>query len=259
MNTSAYDQNSTAYATNESYVQPNIFELRAFKNGDTIIHNVPYTKDFRRYYDKSSYDLYLTHEVLLQLSHIIKYMQLHKISDIDYQKFIVEYSRLEELSSKNRGVSVGTYVPATYRESDTLMHPLSKKQENIVSQKSSNSEITDDEKDKIRRMTLNCWINHYFKVTELQKEHESITTFERGDTPTATEWLAHFHQQLDAMPSIEKELIEKKYLTQDNNGKHPIDEDVASELFISLRQYYYRKKEALYRFGVLLGDAWEYN
>ncbi|QNK89069.1 hypothetical protein H7992_04915 [Sporosarcina sp. resist] len=69
---------------------------------------------------------------------------------------------------------------------------------------------------------------------------------------SAFEWLNTFHEHLDKLPQIHKEIIMNKYLKRDSGGRFPLDDFVYCELHITRKNYYVLKKEALYWLGLQL-------
>lgn len=282
--------------------------LGVFINGDSVIHNVPYSKHYRHdsqpemtggqaserktrengTKDGVGYDLFLTHDVLFQLSHIIKTMQEQQVQTVDYQRFIIENSRLTELmgstwngstasacltipgeSGEDSGlseqerknpVSNHTKTEGDTGKKDNSQAPTAHREAEAM-QKAQTSDSGDEKhKTYVRKQVTDNWLKNYC-VMRLQAKSAQPKPFGVPNGPTqktkaeqATEWLAYFHERLDELPELERRIIEKKYLETGYNGRLPLDDIVISELFISQRQYYYRKKEALYLLGLALGE-----
>lgn len=262
--------------------------MGVFVNGDTTIHNVPYSKHFKydsiktirpsaegdnhhdshknhakqREGDSAAYDLYLTHDVLFQLSHIIKTMQEKGLKTVDYQRFLISNSKLADSSGYGATAGVCAAIPNESIEDreikgvNRVPYPKSLKTSYSLSNNSKNE--TEKRKTQIRKNVLNNWLKNYYAMKMQAKAVH--TKNHGGNTKTkaekAAEWLAYFHERLQGLPEMERNIIKKKYLEIEKNGQCPTDEVVISELFIGQRQYYYRKKEALYLLGLALGDSW---
>lgn len=252
----------------------NMIVLGEFVNGNTIIHNVPYTKNLIIEHDRENslnessnipkshgtnsptHDLYLTYNVLFQLSHIFEYMQENKLNEMDYQEFIVKHSRLGNDST--RGGSVTTSTTDAEREGEVYpVEQVGRKTPKTEQDLTQSSSIETQHKKTIVKNTLDGWLGRYFKIQLQSKTSQAINNAESSDKNKASAWLDYFHAKLEELPELDKSIITKKYLKLEYNGRFPLDDTVINELFISQRQYYYRKKEALYLLGLALGDSWE--
>lgn len=200
-----------------------IFEVRpgkqvAFKtfyNGNLKVFNVPYFPS-----DDSEGSGFIPYEVLFQLSHIFKYMNIQNLDEFDYQDFDMVKTHLEIHSNKKKA----------------------KKKFN-------------DEKERFVKYALDEWISKYYEM-KLAAEKKTPET-EGVENPSshtyqAKQWIDFFHSKLDELPELHREIIERKYLQIQVSGSYPFDVFVYSEMHIGRTFYYERKKEALYWLGLAL-------
>lgn len=188
--------------------------FKTFYNGNLKVFNVPYLPS-----DDNEGSGFIPYEVLFQLSHIFKYMNIHNLVDFDYQDFDMVNTHLEIHSSKKKA----------------------KKKFN-------------DEKERFVKYALDEWISKYY---EMKLAAEKKTTTEGVENPyshsyQAKQWIDFFHSKLHELPELHREIIERKYLQIQVSGSYPIDDFVYSEMHIGRTFYYERKKEALYWLGLAL-------
>jgi len=282
--------------------------LGIFVNGESMIQNVPYTKRYTQCHthgtsgdtqgtiasvalndgkassqtaqkNTAEYDLYLTHDVLYQLSQIIKSMEKDDIKTVDYQRFIIENSRLVGKDGRGSSSAVCFTSPDVILEDsrieiqDSSLSNISN-MERIVDTQTSSEKTTShinqailvtqhasahDEKQHSKNIATN-WLKQYWtmrlQANAIQPVTRNASTVGKTKAEEAKLWLSYFHERLNLLPELERNIIEKKYLESGQNGRPPLDEFVINTLFISQRQYYYRKKEALHLLGLALGDNW---
>lgn len=244
---------TTAARTETNKAAADMITLRSFTNGHMTIYNVPYVQTVNETcHGKDGNDStacsYLTPDVIYQLSDIIRHMTAVGKSTEDYQR-IMSQKRNNTSNDGSRGYLL-EYPPAPEEKNDEMIRRL-----HVMKEPKNTTPHNEKQKDDIRKQTKEQWLDKYrsMKTTvEMSKQ-----SFDRNtDTDAAAhtvQWLMYFHTKLQALPELERRLIEEKYLQTDNSSQYPLDEIVSNELFISLRKYYYIKKEALYLLGVALG------
>lgn len=270
------DERFTQSARNVQFVEnvQNDIVLGVFINGDYVIKNVPYNKHIksdsttddrhRRNNNTTdvSYDLYLNHDVLFQLSHIIKIMQKEEMQTVDYQRFIIENSQLVAKDGYGSSFAVDLTLPDITSEDSVIKI----KDENISHMSNVIDIRTKDDKktkERICKHVVDNWLKNYNVMKSQVETTQPVRIAGLNESENqkkikeAQAWLDYFHKQLDTLPELERNIIKKKYLEVGRNGhRYPLDVDVSDSLFISTRQYYYRKKEALYLLGIALDDNW---
>lgn len=191
--------------------------FKTFHNGSLKVLNVPYLPS-----SDNGKEGFIPHEVLFQLSHIFKYMNIHGLEEFDYQQFKMVKTPMVVSSEKKKA----------------------KKQ-------------FDDEKVKLAQYALKEWVNKYFEMS--MKAKATVTNFDDLDNPNsefnqAKRWLELFHERLEALPELHREIIEKKYL---ESASYPPDLYVYTDLHMTRTLYYLTKKEALYWLGLALWNHQE--
>ncbi len=166
---------------------------------------------------------FIPYDVLFQLSHIFKYMNIHNLQEFDYREFNIVNTDLNKKSDKKR----------------------------------VNEKFT-DEREMFIKYALKKWIDNYFEMKV--RANTPKTCMDKMDnrsneTNYAREWLDFFHSKLNRLPELHREIIEKKYLKIQVPGRYVIDDFVYGELHIARSLYYVRKKEGLYWLGLAL---WNY-
>lgn len=101
-------------------------------------------------------------------------------------------------------------------------------------------------KDEVIKYVLEDWLEKYYEE-KLKATTEGVSK----------DWLNYFYEKLSQLPDLHREIIERKYLKKDYDGRYPLDEIVYNEMHIARGSYYIRKKEALYWLGLGLkgGDV----
>lgn len=196
---------------------------KPFVNGNTIVNNVPHVLQLTQANGiyKEANEPYLSADILLELSKIIEFMQRNRIAEIDFNEFKV----------KNQSIS------------NNKVHSFHIKS---INNKNENPGLSDKE---WADYALSQWIKPYHTI-----QLKARTLGNTGDIlgKQALEWLALFHNTLDALPNLHKDLIQKKYLEIDRDGKNNLDMFVYDDLQISKNVFYRKKAEALSKLGKIL-------
>ncbi|RST57398.1 hypothetical protein D5F11_023095 [Siminovitchia terrae] len=189
--------------------------FKTFYNGNLKVFNVPYFPS-----DDSEGSGFIPYEVLFQLSHIFKYMNIQNLDEFNYEDFKVVHTYLQFHSDKEKA-----------------------------------KKKFKDEKDMFIQYALKEWIEKYYEMK--LKANRSDSPFGETDKPNdeavqARQWLDFFHSKLNELPELQREIIKKKYLQIEVSGNYPLDDFVYAELHLTRAFYYRRKKEGLYWLGLAL-------
>ena len=203
-----------------------------FVNGDMRVNNVPYTLLLQQGPNavRTMTEPYLSHKVLFQLSHIFKHMRMNNLKEVDYREFVEQEKALSAFNSEPN------------------VEGFSVKEPNKPSPRTEKEVIA---------YVLEEWIGQYQTVKmQIRTDHNGNPV--DANSRKAKEWIDLFHETLDRLPDLHKDIIRKKYLEVERDGKYSIDVFVYDELHITKHVYYKRKAEALYRLGSALSgfDSW---
>ncbi|WP_232713367.1 hypothetical protein [Bacillus xiapuensis] len=97
---------------------------------------------------------------------------------------------------------------------------------------------TEKRKTQIRKNVLNNWLKNYYAMKMQAKAVHAKNSGESTKTKAerAAEWLTYFHERLQGLLEMERNMIKKKYLEVEKIGQYPTDDIVISELFIGQRR-----------------------
>lgn len=194
---------------------------KTYYNGTLCVNNVPYTVkvDMENNKKERVKEEFISSDTYEQLATIFNYMEKNRLTKLDYQKFM------------------------------TINNFDEKKSNRIEKEKGF---ISADNREAVIDYVMKEWIEKYYEMYLRAHTNAYMDSKESEEKSMNRAKLDFFHARLEALPALHQEIIRKKYLQLESNGRFPIDDFIYSELHIGRSNYYKQKKEALYWLGLSL-------
>lgn len=194
---------------------------KTYYNGTLCVNNVPYTVkvDMDNNKKERVKEEFISSDTYEQLATIFYYMEKNKLKKLDYQKFMTvnNYSGKELNRSANEICSISM-----------------------------------EDREAVIDYVMKVWIEKYYEMHLRAYTNAFMDSKESEEKSINKAKLEFFHSRLEVLPALHQEIIRKKYLQLESNGRFPIDDFIYSELHIGRSNYYKQKKEALYWLGLSL-------